>query len=1431
MSTQVDDLKIKLEADAKGASSEIDNLISKVGQLQSALKGKGGGGSKSAFSGLASSAKKSIDDVESYVSKMTSDIEKKLTKDFMITFKADADKKAFQNHIHNITAAYAKAGKLSAQGDIAGSGAAMNEAGNSVKELQGIIREFSKLDVTEIGKPLGEFVSWIRSFQNIAVGQEFFNEFKDQMSGHAIGRFTVRKGISLDQIWPELVDKFPHMFKLDSTNQAYEVNEKLRQHEAGLASSIKENKDAVSRIASDDIYKYIGQIMNDMESAFKTASTRMAEIKAQVGNTYKDYAQNGGRFDTVEKAQREIERLQIQLYKLQNDMQFVEVGSTAFENMATKAAQAENKIESLQAHIQTLGDAEASSATMYDGIAVSPKVAAMLGEIDAKWKDVTEEITEADSALKEFNGDADNSSFKDYGNTVVNHVDEATNAMKNAIRGTKEFQAAYDAVQSKLANIRLNPFVQLNIAKPREEFKQLEEEIVRTEKKLTDLEYAMKRGLETNKDFAKTTTYEKLKYDIKQAQDDLEGLNSVLNEMGNNTHYVDLSKMFSGVKEAAAETLQIVRKVAVAFNKLLRIVGSPIDAAFKKGAQAIKSFDIMSTRLAKSLTRTTRMLTLMVTRMALRGVINEVKTSFGELVQFSDKVANAYNKIRNAIKYLADSLAALVAPILNSGVNFRGLGDVIDAVADKIVALVNKINQLVSALTGKSTWIQAQKQQKNYAASLDKTKQKAKELNKQLQSFDELNNLTTNESKGNDTDTGTGGSQFKEMPIDPKWLKIAKWLKDMWKKGDATELGAAIGAWLRDALNSIPWGRIQATARKLGKFIATLLNGLFETEGLPEAVGNTVAQAINTGLGFAIEFIRNFHFDSFGKFVGTAISTAIKNIHWGTFLNACKELGSGIAKAINSLVSTGVLREIGYAIGNLLLGAINFAFHLITEIKWDVLGEELNAGIKRFLSTMATVDKETGLNGWQKLAVTISEAIKGALKAINTVLGDPETRGMISDAIYSFFESFDYKGIRKALFELAGNLVKLFAQSFASAMKSDNFRAALGDIGGVFALVVGGKIISGFASFASSVLSLALGKALGEALMSGGFASALSAGVGEISAMFSAISGGLEAAAAAIGTSVAAILGAIGLVIAAIVVWVKNWDEIKEAAVLFCERTVEHLQSIAAWFKTNLPNFSQLVATVFDNIKTAIQEKLQFIKEIFTVVWTALKITATTIAQQIAANVSAKFEEIKNKISFAINTAKSIIENVSKIIYNLITGNFKAAGQTIINVFGQVYKYFSEIFSRMSSRLKQFGEDVKNTFNNSLVGRAVGFVGGLFRQNANGGILVGGKWQSIQGYAGGGVPKSAEMFIARENGAPELVGKMGGHTAVANNDQIVASVSDGVYRAVRAAMSGTQSGGGSNVNIELVGDTASFFKAIRKEGNDYQRRTGKPVFA
>ena len=97
---------------------------------------------------------------------------------------------------------------------------------------------------------------------------------------------------------------------------------------------------------------------------------------------------------------------------------------------------------------------------------------------------------------------------------------------------------------------------------------------------------------------------------------------------------------------------------------------------------------------------------------------------------------------------------------------------------------------------------------------------------------------------------------------------------------------------------------------------------------------------------------------------------------------------------------------------------------------------------------------------------------------------------------------------------------------------------------------------------------------------------------------------------------------------------------------------------------------------------------------------------------------------------------------------------------------------------------------------------------------ANGGIYAGGKWHSITAYASGGLPPSGQIFMARENG-PELVGKIGSHTAVMNNGQIVDSVKAGVYEAVVSAMS--QVGGQSQIDVHVHTDEGTVIDRINQK--------------
>lgn len=78
------------------------------------------------------------------------------------------------------------------------------------------------------------------------------------------------------------------------------------------------------------------------------------------------------------------------------------------------------------------------------------------------------------------------------------------------------------------------------------------------------------------------------------------------------------------------------------------------------------------------------------------------------------------------------------------------------------------------------------------------------------------------------------------------------------------------------------------------------------------------------------------------------------------------------------------------------------------------------------------------------------------------------------------------------------------------------------------------------------------------------------------------------------------------------------------------------------------------------------------------------------------------------------------------------------------------------------------------------------------------GVAVGGV-AVIDCFAEGGFPVDGQLFIANEAGA-EMVGSIGGHTAVANNADIIAGIKQGVYE----AMQESDGGNGGDWVIQIV---------------------------
>ena len=118
-------------------------------------------------------------------------------------------------------------------------------------------------------------------------------------------------------------------------------------------------------------------------------------------------------------------------------------------------------------------------------------------------------------------------------------------------------------------------------------------------------------------------------------------------------------------------------------------------------------------------------------------------------------------------------------------------------------------------------------------------------------------------------------------------------------------------------------------------------------------------------------------------------------------------------------------------------------------------------------------------------------------------------------------------------------------------------------------------------------------------------------------------------------------------------------------------------------------------------------------------------------------------------------------------------------GKTLLNEGIAIFKAFTgDIPGAILSALGAVGNVAGDIFGwvGDAVGGVVDWVG-----DAVGGVVD--FFKGIFGFASGGFPDAGQLFVAREAGA-EMVGSLGGHTAVANNDQIVEGIREGVEAAM-----------------------------------------------
>lgn len=285
---------------------------------------------------------------------------------------------------------------------------------------------------------------------------------------------------------------------------------------------------------------------------------------------------------------------------------------------------------------------------------------------------------------------------------------------------------------------------------------------------------------------------------------------------------------------------------------------------------------------------------------------------------------------------------------------------------------------------------------------------------------------------------------------------------------------------------------------------------------------------------------------------------------------------------------------------------------------------------------------------------------------------------------------------------------------------------------------------------------------------------------------------------------------------------------------------------------TLIPNIVNGVATFFSNLCADIAQ-------FFTNAWNSICELWSTVGNwfntKVITPVDTFFSTLGTKIATSFTTSWTKVKAEwgvvtdwfeSKIIAPVQTA-FESMCSSVGGFFVSLWDRIAGVFAGVGGWFQSNVVDAINSAFRALVNGAISLLermlNGIIRplNNFIGKVnsvlsIVGGgistiSYVSIPRLANGGFVDEGQLFIAREAGA-EMVGRIGRKTAVANNDQIVESVSQGVYEAVQRASGETNSSNSRPITVIVQMNGKELFRQMVDENNAAIRATGfSPLLA
>lgn len=691
------------------------------------------------------------------------------------------------------------------------------------------------------------------------------------------------------------------------------------------------------------------------------------------------------------------------------------------------------------------------------------------------------------------------------------------------------------------------------------------------------------------------------------------------------------------------------------------------------------------------------------------------------------------------------------------------------------------------------------------------TKKAAKEAKKSARAFDELKVISSNKDKGSSgSGSGSSGGGGGASGSSGKLVAADTIFKDYESKiKDLEGLGKAISGALINAMQGIKWDEVYAKASGFGSGLAKFLNGLFEGQKGTTLFGET------------------------GKLIANSLNTVLHGLDsFGTTFN-WKQFGNSIADGINEFFQNFDFALLAQTLNAWVQGVFDTVTTALSKISW----EDVWNGAKEFLSNL-DVETVAIIIG----AVTIKKILglhlaKTALAIIGT---------SISKAIASSIAA-------KLGVEIGANATIGGVISTALSKKISGLGTIAGKIGKL-ALTVGAIVI---AAEGGLTLGEAIGKKIAELTQpeemqkyqtTFNFSDLFSYSLDDWKQGFSdwwddTFGPAFELMALDMATGNYKFkipftdfeLPSLNEAKKGFTNWLsgvnKYWGKKKDSVLEIGAKIKNKASELWKGFKKDWKSGKEKAA----EFKTKISSKAKDLWEKFKTSWGNSKVASFLL------KIGSKAKDLWDKFKTAwgeTKTAKFLLKIGSKI--SELWKNFKDS-------WGE--KKTVSFLTKRATKIKDLWEDFKNSWGtkksvtigigfvknslSNLWSSVTSFFGGKSvsvdtkaTKKADGGVFSGGNWKPIKKYAVGGLPNMGQMFVAREAG-PELVGTLGGHTAVMNNDQIVSSVANGVAQATeRVLRSYIKSNGNGGQPIQIVLDGKVIFDSTRRSAQEFFNRTG-----